>query len=130
MMAGISCWQFYCRLVPGAIRTPQVLKFLKALRVATGREVLIAWDRLRRIMPSRCPSTLRYIVAASRLNTCCPKPSSPIRLSPSGAPLRHLTTRNHCSSDGDRIKYRARRNLCSVQRRSNLVLVFLKHKGL
>ena len=38
--------------------------------------------------------------------------------------LRHHAMRNYCSSDGGGIKYRARRNLRSVQRRSNLVLVF------
>jgi len=35
--AGISYWQFYCRMVPGAIRSPQVLKYLNALRITIGR---------------------------------------------------------------------------------------------
>jgi hypothetical protein len=34
--AGISYWQFYCRMVPGAIRSPQVLKYLNALRITIG----------------------------------------------------------------------------------------------
>jgi len=47
VIAGISYWRFYFRLFPGAIRTPQVLEFLKALQATIGRKLLIVWDRLQ-----------------------------------------------------------------------------------
>jgi hypothetical protein len=47
VIAGISNWRFYFRLFPGAIRTPQVLEFLKALQSTIGRRLLIIRDRLQ-----------------------------------------------------------------------------------
>jgi len=47
VIAGISYWRFYFRLFPGAIRTPQVLEFLKALQATIDRKLLIIWDRLQ-----------------------------------------------------------------------------------
>ena len=40
-------WRFYFRLYRGAIRTPQVVEFLKALQATIGRKLLIIWDRLQ-----------------------------------------------------------------------------------
>jgi hypothetical protein len=40
VIAGIFYWCFYFCLCPGAIRTPQVLKFLKALQATIGRMFL------------------------------------------------------------------------------------------
>ena len=45
-IAGISFWRFYFRFFPGAIRTPQLLEFLKALRAQIRGRLLIIWDRL------------------------------------------------------------------------------------
>lgn len=46
MIAGITWWQFYFRLYPGAIRTPQVLNFLAHLRRQMRGKLLIIWDGL------------------------------------------------------------------------------------
>ena len=46
-MAGVTWWNFYFRLFPGAIRSPQVIEFLThLLRHLPGR-LLIVWDGLR-----------------------------------------------------------------------------------
>jgi transposase len=47
VIAGASFWHFYFRLYPSAIRTPQVIEFLKALQAAIGKKLLIIWDRLQ-----------------------------------------------------------------------------------
>ena len=46
-MAGVTWWNFYFRLFPGSIRSPQVVKFLAhLLRHIPGR-LLVVWDGLR-----------------------------------------------------------------------------------
>ena len=45
-IAGITFWRFYFRFFPGAIRTAQLLEFLKALRAQIRGRLLIIWDRL------------------------------------------------------------------------------------
>jgi transposase len=46
-MAGVSWWNFYFRLFPGSIRSPEVAEFLgHLLRHIPGR-VLVIWDGLR-----------------------------------------------------------------------------------
>jgi len=47
-VAGISFWNIYFKLVQGAVRAPEVVAFLKALRRHLGdRKLLIVWDRLQ-----------------------------------------------------------------------------------
>jgi transposase len=45
-VAGITFWNFYFRLFAGAIRSPQVIEFLKHLLRHLGGKVLIVWDGL------------------------------------------------------------------------------------
>jgi transposase len=46
-MAGVTWWNFYFRLFPGTVRSPQVIEFLThLLRHVPGR-LLIVWDGLR-----------------------------------------------------------------------------------
>ena len=47
VIAGVSWWQIYFRLFPGAIRAPQCIEFLKALHRQIGKKLLIIWDGLR-----------------------------------------------------------------------------------
>ena len=45
-LAGVTWWNFYFRLFPGAIRSPQVILFLRhLLRHIPGR-LLVVWDGL------------------------------------------------------------------------------------
>ena len=47
-VAGISFWNIYFKLVQGAVRAPEVVVFLRALRRHLGdRKLLIVWDRLQ-----------------------------------------------------------------------------------
>jgi transposase len=43
-MAGVTWWNFYFRLFPGAIRSPQVVQFLAHLLRHLDCKVLVVWD--------------------------------------------------------------------------------------
>jgi transposase len=44
--AGITVWNFYFRLYPGSVKSPQVVEFLQALARHMDGPLLIVWDRL------------------------------------------------------------------------------------
>src|SRR5260370_35430043 len=44
--AGVTWWNFYFRLFPGAIRSPQIIEFLTHLLRHIPGKLLIAWDGL------------------------------------------------------------------------------------
>jgi transposase len=46
-MAGVTWWNFYFRLFPGTIRSPQVIEFLTHLLRHLPGKLLIVWDGLR-----------------------------------------------------------------------------------
>lgn len=43
-IAGLSCWNFYFRLFPGTIRSPQVIEFLTHLQRHVHGSLLVIWD--------------------------------------------------------------------------------------
>ena len=45
-IAGVTWWNFYFRLFPGAIKGPQVIEFLKHLRRHIRGNLLVIWDGL------------------------------------------------------------------------------------
>ncbi len=45
-MAGVTWWNFYFRLFPGAIRSPQIIEFLAHLLRHIPGKLLIVWDGL------------------------------------------------------------------------------------
>src|SRR5438874_1569142 len=45
-MAGVTWWNFYFRLFPGAIRSPQIIEFLMHLLRHIPGKLLIVWDGL------------------------------------------------------------------------------------
>jgi hypothetical protein len=45
-MAGVTWWNFYFRLFPGAIRSPQIIEFLSHLMRHIPGKLLIVWDGL------------------------------------------------------------------------------------
>ena len=46
-IAGVTWWNFYFRLFPGTIRSPQVVAFLRHLLRHLPGKVLVIWDGLR-----------------------------------------------------------------------------------
>lgn len=45
-LAGVTGWNFYFRLFPGAIRAPQVVQFLRHLLRHLPGKLLVIWDGL------------------------------------------------------------------------------------
>ena len=45
-VAGLTSWNFYFRLYPGSVKSPQVVDFLQALVRHIDQPLLIVWDRL------------------------------------------------------------------------------------
>ena len=45
-VAGITFYNFYFRLYPGTVKSPQVIDFLQALLQHISGPLLIVWDRL------------------------------------------------------------------------------------
>lgn len=46
-MAGVTWWNFYFRLFPGSIRSPQVVQFLEHLQRHLDCKLLVVWDGAR-----------------------------------------------------------------------------------
>jgi transposase len=46
-MAGVTWWNFYFRMYPGSIRSPQVVQFLSHLIRHIPNDMLVIWDGLR-----------------------------------------------------------------------------------
>ena len=46
VMAGITWWNFYFKLFPGAIKAPQIIEFLQHLLRHLRRPLLVIWDGL------------------------------------------------------------------------------------
>lgn len=61
-VAGVTFWNFYFQLHPGAIRAPQVVEFLDALKRQVRGPLLVIWDRL----PAHRSALVRRYVEASR----------------------------------------------------------------
>ena len=47
VIAGISYWRLYFRLLNGSIKSPQIVEFLNALRTTIGKKLLIIRDGLQ-----------------------------------------------------------------------------------
>ena len=45
-VAGLTAWNFYFRLYPGAVKSPQVVDFLAALVRHMRQPLMLVWDRL------------------------------------------------------------------------------------
>src|SRR5439155_5880113 len=60
VMAGITWWNFYFKLFPGAIKAPQIIEFLEPLRRHLRRPLLVIWDGL----PGHRSAAVRDFVAA------------------------------------------------------------------
>ena len=59
-MAGITWWNFYFQLFPGAIKAPQIIEFLQHLMRHLRRPLLVIWDGL----PGHRSAAVRDFVAA------------------------------------------------------------------
>jgi transposase len=60
VIAGITWWNFYFKLFPGAVKAPQIIQFLEHLMRHLHRPLLVIWDGL----PGHRSAAVRNFVAA------------------------------------------------------------------
>lgn len=129
-IAGVTWWNFYFRLFPGAIRSPQVVIFLRHLLQHVKGNVLVIWDGLRQ----HRSRLVRDFVAAQhgRLQ---------IEFLPAYAPelnpveylwghWKNHELPNFCARDLGHLSTEARRALRRMRRRPTLVTAFWKQADL
>jgi len=120
----VTCWIFYFRFFPGAIKAPQIVAFLRALVRQIDRPLLIIWDGL----PAHRSKWVRAYVESldgrivlERLPAYAPE-LNPAEYLFGYAKQRELA--NLCLQTIDEVKHYAGRRLRSLQRRPRLVAAF------
>lgn len=123
-IAGVTFWQFYFRLFPGAIKGPQLVEFLRALRRQIPGRLLIVWDGLQ---AHKSRVVRRYVEASDGAIQLEFLPAYAPELNPVeyvwGYLKRHEIG-NLCATNLHQVSDFARRRLRSMQRRSTLVSAF------
>ena len=123
-IAGITVWNFYFRLYPGTIKSPQIVDFLRRLGRQLDRKLLIIWDglaahRSRRVL-TYVESTQGHIRLA-RLPAYAPE-LNPVEYVWGYCKQHELP--NFCPKDFAHLSHVARSRLRSMQRRRRLVTAF------
>lgn len=129
-IAGVTWWNFYFRLYPGAIRSPQIVEFLKALRRQIPGDLLIIWDGLRAHRSRLVRDYVEEQDGAIKLEFL---PAYAPELNPVeyiwGYWKNHELP-NFCPKHFAQLSDTARRRLKSMQRRKPLVAAFWKQAEL
>lgn len=125
----MTLWSFYFRLYAGAIRSPQVVDFLRRLLAELPGRILIVWDRL----PSHRSRQVMKFVDANRqrlelhfLPAYAPE-LNPVEYLWAYAKSHRLG--NYCARDLGDLAQSARRALRSSRRR-HLITAFWKQAEL
>ena len=129
-IAGITWWNFYFRLFPGAIRSPQVVEFLEPLLRHRHGKRLVIWDGL----PGHRSRVVKAFVAEQngRLELE-PLPAYAPELNPVEylwGQLKHHELPNLCPKNLSELSQQAIRALRRMRRRPVLVTAFWKQAGL
>ncbi len=129
-MAGVTWKNFYFRLYPGSIRSPQVVDFLKHLLRHLKGKLLVIWDGLK--------SHRSHLVRDFVIST---KGRLELEFLPAYAPelnpveylwgyWKHHELPNFCPKDFSELSHHARRALRRMRRRPTLVTAFWKQAEL
>lgn len=128
--AGLTLWNFYFRLYPGAIKSPQVVDFLQALVRHIRRPLILVWDRLpahRSCMVQDYIATLRGWVHQEYLPAYAPD-LNPVEYICAHWKQHELP--NVCAKDYGQLSQAARRTLGRMRRRPRLIQAFWKQASL
>ena len=130
LIAGVTFWRFYFRFFRGAIKSPQLVEFLKALRAQIGPKLLVAWDGL----PAHRSRYVRdYVelldneIVLERLPGYAPE-LNPVEYLFGHAKQCELV--DLCVKTIDEVKRYAGRRLKSMQRRPQIIAAFWKQAEL
>lgn len=124
LMAGVSFWRLYFRFFHGAIKGPQIVEFLKALKDTIGGKLLIIWDGLpahRSRLVGNYVDSLEGQIQLERLPAYAPE-INPAEYAFGYAKQRELA--NLCVDTIEEVRAYATRRLKSMQRRPKLIRAF------
>ena len=123
-IAGITFWNFYFRLFPGAIRSPQIIEFLTHLLRHIPGKLLIVWDGL----PAHRSRAVWDFVRQQRGRIWLEfLPAYAPELNPTEYIWGHLKQHeitNLCPKNLDDLSLQAIRALKRMRRRPTLVIAF------
>jgi|SRR5215813_9725698 len=129
-MTGITFWNFYFRLFPGAIRSQQIIEFLTHLLRHISGKLLIVWDGL----PTHRSRAVWQFVREQRGRLWLEfLPAYAPELNPNEYIFGHLKQHqlaNLCPKDLSHLSYHAIRALKRMRRRPNLILAFWRQADL
>lgn len=129
-VAGLTLWNFYFRLYPGAVKSAQVVDFLEALRRHVHGPLLVVWDGL----PAHRSRLVRDYLASldGRIHVAYLPPYAP-ELNPVEyiwAYWKQHELPNVCPTDFWNLTEQARRTLRRMRRRPRLITAFWKQASL
>jgi len=130
-IAGITIWNFYFKLYPGAIRSAQIIDFLKHLNRQLGRrKLLIIWDGLAAHKSKAVRDYLDTLNGKLVIDFLPP-------YAPELNPVEYIWSywkknemANFCPTQFSQLSSFARRKLKSVQKKRRLVTAFWQHSQL
>lgn len=129
-IAGVSWWNFYFRLFPGTIRSPQVVLFLKHLLRHVPGPMLVIWDGLA---THRSRPVKEFVQQHAERLTLERLPAYAPELNPVEylwGHWKHHELPNFCPKDFVELSREARRALGRMRKRPRLVTAFWKQAGL
>jgi transposase len=129
-VAGLTLWNFYFRLYPGAVKSAQVVDFLEALRRHIRGPLLVVWDGL----PAHRSRLVRdYLVSLNGWIHVAYLPPYAPELNPVEyiwAYWKQHELPNVCPTDFWNLTEQARRTLRKMRRRPRLITAFWKQASL
>jgi len=129
-IAGVTWWNFYFRLFPGTIRSPQVVTFLRHLLRHLPGKVLVIWDGLRAHrsrMVQAFVDTQRGRLQVEFLPAYAPE-LNPVEYL--WGYCKHHALPNFCPTTFGELSWHARYALRRMRRRPTLVTAFWKQADL
>jgi transposase len=129
-IAGVTFWNFYFRLFPGSIKSPQLVEFLTALTRQIKGKLLIVWDGLK---AHKSRLVREFVESQGDRIVLDYLPAYAPELNPVEYVWGYLKNReiaNLCAANLHEVSDFARRRLKSMQRRPKLVAAFWKQAEL
>ncbi|MCC7182326.1 MAG: hypothetical protein IOMNBAOH_02531 [Rhodocyclaceae bacterium] len=128
--AGVTFWNFYSRLFPGSVKSPQLVEFLSALSKQIKGKLLIIWDGLK---AHKSRLVRAFVESKGDRIVLDYLPAYALELNPVEYVWGYLKTRemaNLCATSIHEVADFARRRLKSMQRRHTRVTAFWKQAEL
>ncbi|MCZ2115243.1 MAG: IS630 family transposase [Anaerolineae bacterium] len=129
-IAGVTFWNFYFRLFPGSIKSPQLVEFLMALARQIKGKLLIVWDGLK---AHRSRLVREFVESKEDRIVLDYLPAYAPELNPVEYVWGYLKNRevaNLCATNIHEVSDFTRRRLKSMQRRPKLISAFWKQAEL